>query len=771
MKRFSLTLSIVLLCWSMANAVDLAGLEYNIDTLETFSVGPGGTYFSLRMLRGNDNLSRLDVWLLRVDTKNPFVSMEQVLGKDAVVGTERPSAMAQRKTTAQKIFYGGVNGDFFATQGDVGRPTGLTIVNSEFAYTPSSSSRRLGAIGADGLGHVAENFRLSAKLIHERDTVKINHFNYTRNENELVLYNQHNGETTGTNQYGTELQIELLDGYSWKTHGTLKARVVAKTTNAGDMQIPKGMAVLSAHGEKQQYLDNIAEGDTLTLKFSFKLDGVAADISQCIGGDNYALIVDSGKVVEDNYWNELHPRTAFGQSKDADTLLLCVVDGRGKSVGCNTRLLGAIMQYYGCYKAVNWDGGGSSSLYIRQFGDQMNRGSDGQERAVGNAMFAVASVPEDDNIVARVDAYSPTLLMPQYGIVEPHFLAYNKYGVLLNTDLQGVTLSCDKQVGQVIGDKQFVCNDGGVLKYKYGNVEGMMNVRISDNAQLGLKLKKVIVDAHSNYAIEVQGTVGNNQISLLPSALNWTVEDEQIATVSDGILNGVSNGTTRVFAELGSYKDTLQVVVEMPETNPLKWDDMIGLDKRMEMYESANWNTKFSENNEGMSEMTVNYQTAGRQPTLDFEGDLQMYGTPTYLELRYKATELPISGIVFGMRADNSTTDITTNPVSVESGTDQSIIVNLDSAFEVSRDFSIFPIHLTYLGMQLNANGQKGTHKVVFEGMYLHYGEKPDTADSVENVYEVMPSNEKVRKVISGGVMYIEHDGSRFTPMGQKVLK
>ena len=78
---------------------------------------------------------------------------------------------------------------------------------------------------------------------------------------------------------------------------------------------------------------------------------------------------------------------------------MLVVDGRSNiSAGCNTRVVGEMLKHYGAYNAVNWDGGGSSCIYVRSLG-QMNNGSDGSERACGNGMFAVVDVPETDNTI------------------------------------------------------------------------------------------------------------------------------------------------------------------------------------------------------------------------------------------------------------------------------------------------------------------------------------------------------------------------------------
>ena len=65
-------------------------------------------------------------------------------------------------------------------------------------------------------------------------------------------------------------------------------------------------------------------------------------------------------------FNEVHPRTAFGLSRDRKTLVILVVDGRqpGYSEGATRADLADILLREGCADAVNMDGGGSTSLVI-----------------------------------------------------------------------------------------------------------------------------------------------------------------------------------------------------------------------------------------------------------------------------------------------------------------------------------------------------------------------------------------------------------------------
>ena len=84
-----------------------------------------------------------------------------------------------------------------------------------------------------------------------------------------------------------------------------------------------------------------------------------------------------------------HPRTAIGFSRDSSTLYLLAVDGRSeKSVGATLVELASLMRKLGAWQAMNFDGGGSTTVVID--GVVANSPSDATgEREVGNAIVVV----------------------------------------------------------------------------------------------------------------------------------------------------------------------------------------------------------------------------------------------------------------------------------------------------------------------------------------------------------------------------------------------
>jgi len=107
-----------------------------------------------------------------------------------------------------------------------------------------------------------------------------------------------------------------------------------------------------------------------------------------VNGDSYPLAK--------NAFNEnRHPRTAAALTRDGKMLLL-VVDGRNKaSHGMNLHELSSVLRWLGAKEAMNLDGGGSSTLYIKGATENgvVNHPSDNKlfdhegERAVANIIY------------------------------------------------------------------------------------------------------------------------------------------------------------------------------------------------------------------------------------------------------------------------------------------------------------------------------------------------------------------------------------------------
>jgi len=121
------------------------------------------------------------------------------------------------------------------------------------------------------------------------------------------------------------------------------------------------------------------------LKLSTATSPDLHDVRIGIGGG--PMLVRAGKPVAFSGSQPRHPRTALGWSDKFYFLL--VVDGRqsGLSVGMSLPELADYLVKIGCTDAMNLDGGGSSTFWVR--GQVMNSPCNGGERDMANALVLV----------------------------------------------------------------------------------------------------------------------------------------------------------------------------------------------------------------------------------------------------------------------------------------------------------------------------------------------------------------------------------------------
>ncbi len=111
----------------------------------------------------------------------------------------------------------------------------------------------------------------------------------------------------------------------------------------------------------------------------------------------HPMLVEAGKTTtaatnpKSSFCQTRHPRTMVGLDKTGTVLILAVVDGRqpSLSVGMRCDEEATLMKGLGAWTALNFDGGGSSTIYVSGQG-VVNSPSDGVERTVGNHLAVYA---------------------------------------------------------------------------------------------------------------------------------------------------------------------------------------------------------------------------------------------------------------------------------------------------------------------------------------------------------------------------------------------
>lgn len=685
-----------------AQSLTVDGMTYHVDTLENHQVGPGTQYVSLRLQNGSN---RMDVFILKSDLKNQWIDVRTALGRDSIYTGEPTSSLAKRKTKEGAFYFAGTNGDFYDTSLPyVGYPVAGSIVDSEIAKIPNSRNVFVMDVNKKpGIGIVA----YSGFVKHNDIQGAINSVNHLRGDNSLVLYNHHNGKYTRTNAYGTEVLVELMDGNDWGVNKNLKAKVLKKEKNIGSMAIPKGMAVLSGHGVGATFLNNINVDDEVEISLGMTLgNDKSSNYTLMTGGDNYATMLKNGIVETSSVWNEKHPRTGLGYSQNNDSLIFCVVDGRSASVGATTKQLAEIMKSAGAYTAFNMDGGGSSSMYVAEYGGPVNKTSDGTERAVANSIYLVATSPDDVDVKV-VKPYKSSVALPYLGEFVPKFYGYNQYEVLLDTDLKGVTLSCPSSLGKIEGNK-FIASgsEPGFITVSYkGEVKSQIHVNFLPVSDVKIRLDSVIVDNRSDYPVEVEATTAAGVSLIASSALSWRTENEEICLVNNGSVKALNNGTTKVFGTINGKEAELIVNVQIPAKQTIAGDSL----KQGDWAMSASSFLKAQLNTENLPQswshgLAANFKgAAGRAPALKFSNKKAMFGLPDTIKLVMNIGDLPITRAIFSLQANNDTKTLTKEFNNFAKNSDFSLDIPVSDLYNIN-DRAIYPIRFDNVNFYLDAS-------------------------------------------------------------------
>ena len=675
MQKKILLIGILVLISFICNASNvelLQGVEYSVDTLQHYNAGPGTTYTSLNLKSSSKNLN---VFVLEMEMNGyDNVEYRMEIGNDTTLTTEQISSIAKRKSNENSHYFAAVNADFYITSSYVpeyaGQPHMDCIMNGEIAGT--------GYLAASDYGHFFLDYNKNmwcdnptqsfTITLPNGSSVALPRINQDIYDNEIVLFNSKYGRQTRVSGC-TDVRVRLADGESWGINRQVKLIVIAEPSTAGNTPISQNEVVLSAKGAEQEAkLATLKVGDELTLNCNISLQDykISPDIKECSGGD--VVILKRGEVIYEairfiNGRDSNNPRTMFGYNEDRSKMVWCVVDGRGVSTGCTYPEGADLMKIFGCYDAVNVDGGGSSGMYLEPFGI-VNHPSDGKERAVSNGIFAVLNAPTD-NEIAEISFADWSVKMPKYGNYTPVIYGYNKYGLLIDTDVEDFVLSCSNELGEIINNNTLFARGDGMhsLVATYGDITASVPVTIADGVP-SFRLDSVVVNSFYDYKMEVVATVGNSQMPLDNIALAWSIGDNTIASVDEnGIIHGIKNGVTQVYGSVDGITDTILIKVEIPEVRYQDAEANIDISTWKVSKSGVKNNTI---NALGLNGIALDYTiSSSRNPYVKLTKTLPLWSRPDSIELQINPGDALISKITIqvspsqGAKATNVTIEPT----------------------------------------------------------------------------------------------------------------
>jgi len=619
-------------------------------TVSDQNVGPG-----MRYRKMVDTATPWSLDLFEADLTNPYLLLESCKGHEILRrwqvssgSREATSSMARRNQRAGHRVVAAINADFFNTAPYTGEPVNIQVERGEMVCMPIDRS----TIGFTPENRpLLERYTFTGYALHRDTTARIDRVNAGRGTDMLVLFNRFFADSTRTNAWGAEALLTPLSG--WMMNDTVACRVEAVELYKGGMPIPDDKVVLSGHGRSIPFVTALQPGDT--VRIALHLPQTRARVKEVVGGftrivhdgANYALRGYAEEGGSSTFATDRHPRTAVGFNQDSTRLMLVVVDGRQQdlSIGMNLIELADFMISQGCHEAVNLDGGGSSTMVIR---DQVvNSPSDGWERYVANALLVISTAPQREAI--RLELVPHTLRILEGESVAFRMAALDTFVNIISAAPADFTLSVAGSFGTITPQGRFTAGtarDSGYVHFNYQGVHDSVFVAVKTLEKLSLLPATAVVDTAGSIQFSVE-SLDSDGLDPHPS-LSWQVTDPAIGMVDqNGHFTPRAIGETLVIIRAAGLADTARVTVAVYSgTHQLE-----GMEKM------EGW----SLNGQNLDSVNCRLTLAGDFVTegdYALRADYQFTFNPAYDNWLYLEAELPIGGvpdsIIVDIRTDST---------------------------------------------------------------------------------------------------------------------
>lgn len=329
----------------------------------------------------------LSIHIVRIERAHHDFEFCTTLGKGNAVGMAIVSQQVKLLPADCGQPLAAINGDFYEkSEKYLGRARDLQIYFGEVISTPAGHTCFW--MDADGTPHMTNVFSRFRVIWPDGKTTPIG-LNQLREADTAVLYTSVTGSSTRTSG-GSDLILEHSTNSPWlplKIGQTYTAQV-REVRSPGDAPITHETMVLSIGPTLVGRVPTLRAGATLQIVAETVPDLSGAEVA--IGGG--PTLVQDGKPMQwPGFIHMRHPRSALGWNNDY--FFMVEVDGRQSnlSLGMTFPELASYLIKLGCSQAMNFDGGGSATLWT--LGAVRNSPSEGDERPSANALVLLKKKP------------------------------------------------------------------------------------------------------------------------------------------------------------------------------------------------------------------------------------------------------------------------------------------------------------------------------------------------------------------------------------------
>ncbi|MDR3542617.1 MAG: phosphodiester glycosidase family protein [Desulfosporosinus sp.] len=509
----------------------------------------------------------LNIKVLRIDTTNPNIKIDTLANSYVTDQLSTVLSLAEESGAVAAV-----NASFFnPLDGGTGYPDGPFVRGGDLLATSgwyNQNKDEMASFSLDKTGQMLFNYWKNDLTLTGSNQVSfaVSQYNQPSRQqyNDITVLDNKWGITTlGASETYPDL-VEIL---------VSQGRVAEIRQALPPVTIPaNGYVVISRGEQAAKLLKSFKIGDP--ANFTVTSNPNWSDLQMSATGSS--ILVKDGQIPETFSFstdsiNDYNPRTLVGSSEDGKQLILVTVDGRqDNSIGLTQTQSAQLMQELGAYNALNFDGGGSTTMVARKLGtsnlEVVNIPSDGSLSPVasGIGIFSQASPgplaklileTEDPNIFVHtsrkftltgVDSFSNPVA------VDPQKIEWSVSGIEGRfTDNQFQPTS----VGQ------------GKIIAKVGKLTAEVDIHsLSTPVKLRLSSDKLEIPLGQSQTLQVTGYDQQGyQAEIEPEDVQWAVSGKiddfqegtiKAATVGAGYIEaGV--GDVRAYTAVSIYADSI----------------------------------------------------------------------------------------------------------------------------------------------------------------------------------------------------------------------
>lgn len=509
-----------------------------------------------------------DVYVLTVDIKNPNVSLEVLTSK-----TEHGLKKTTENLVKENGAIAGINGDFFGN-GNPKSAMGQIIENGkeiEAQNYYNTSENKYAGIFLDNFGNIFTDYiKSNIRLYNSNVNLDLGAKNKITDFKKPVIFDATFMKTTADLDKRNKNLFKIV-----VENGIIKEKLGAgQVANIAENGYVVVMDKETATPNLIKF--NIGEPITFTEKYDFVFRPNKAISEIKTGMSAGGEILRNGKIINQGLAispKTNQPRTAVGVSQDKSKLIMVVVDGRGESVGATHNEMGQILLEYGAYDAINFDGGGSSTMVLRQEGDTevslVNKVSDKTQRLVPNGLGIKTTNQIGDLASIKIALQNPDTPILANQSYPLKITGYDSNFNPVNIDLSQVSISFSNVEDGIATNSSFTPNKSGELNLNatYQNLTSQLKINVKEPIN-SIKIKadetSLNIGEKTNISIKAsnkdgyESYVDNNQVE-------FTVDNPEVATLEGNTIIGKSNGICNVTASYNGFSATISIAVgQMP---------------------------------------------------------------------------------------------------------------------------------------------------------------------------------------------------------------